>query len=164
MSRTSGAGPSGSVAVTVKFSGLDATTVLLPGFARLGGLFDAVPASVADCSAILPPLLVNVCVTVSVWLAEAAFFCVVGVGFFMIHNSVQAEVADIDPSSRSTCFAMHAGFFYMGQTVGPLLWTLAIGALGPRGAIMLMGGALALTGLGASAAFRRLPKVASGAL
>ncbi len=98
------------------------------------------------------------------WLAEAAFFCVVGVGFFMIHNSVQAEVADIDPSSRSTCFAMHAGFFYMGQTVGPLLWTLAIGALGPRGAIMLMGGALALTGLGASAAFRRLPKVASGAL
>lgn len=98
------------------------------------------------------------------WLAEAAFFCIVGIGFFMIHNSVQAEVADIDPSSRSSCFAMHAGFFYLGQTVGPVLWTLALGALGPRGAIMLMGVGLAATGLGASAAFRRLPKVLSGAL
>jgi predicted MFS family arabinose efflux permease len=98
------------------------------------------------------------------WSAEAAFFCVVGVGFFMIHNSVQAEVADIDPSSRSTCFGMHAGFFYLGQTVGPLLWTLAISGLGPRGAIILMAALLAATGLGASAAFRRLPKVVSGAL
>jgi hypothetical protein len=59
---------------------------------------------------------------------------------------------------------MHAGFFYLGQTVGPLLWTLAISGLGPRGAIILMAALLAATGLGASAAFRRLPKVVSGAL
>jgi predicted MFS family arabinose efflux permease len=98
------------------------------------------------------------------WTAEAAFFCVVGLGFFMIHNSVQAEVADIDPQARSSCFAMHAAFFYLGQSAGPILWSVAIGSLGPRGAIILMGLALAGAGLGASAAFRRLPTVASGAL
>ncbi len=98
------------------------------------------------------------------WIAETAFFWIVGIGFFMIHNSVQAEVADIDPQARSSCFAMHAGFFYLGQTAGPIMWTVAIGALGPRGAIILMGFAVAATGLAASAAFRRLPKVASGSL
>lgn len=98
------------------------------------------------------------------WMAEAAFFCVVGLGFFMTHNSVQAEVAEIDPEARSSCFAMHSAFFYLGQSAGPLVWTLAIGALGPRGGLMAMGVAMAATGLAASAAFRRLPKIVSGAL
>ncbi len=88
-------------------------------------------------------------------MAEAAFFCIVGVGFFMTHNSVQAEVAEIDPEARSSCFAMHSAFFYLGQFAGPIVWTLAIGALGPRGALMLMGVAMALAGLAASVAFRR---------
>ncbi|MFN3892823.1 MAG: MFS transporter [Beijerinckiaceae bacterium] len=98
------------------------------------------------------------------WMAEAVFFCAVGIGFFMIHNSVQAEVADIDPAARSSCFAMHSAFFYLGQTAGPILWSLAIGGLGPRGGVILMGVLMAGAGLGASAAFRRLPKIASGAL
>jgi predicted MFS family arabinose efflux permease len=98
------------------------------------------------------------------WLLQAAFFSVVGLGFFMVHNSVQAEVAEIEPDARSSCFAMHAGFFYLGQTAGPLAWTLAIALLGPQGAITLMAFAVAATGLIASAAFRRLPKIASGPL
>lgn len=98
------------------------------------------------------------------WLLQAAFFSVVGLGFFMVHNSVQAEVAEIEPDARSSCFAMHAGFFYLGQTAGPLLWTLAIANLGAQGAIVLMAFGVAATGLIASAAFRRLPKVVSGAL
>lgn len=98
------------------------------------------------------------------WVVQAVFFSIVGLGFFMIHNSVQAEVADIDADARSSCFAMHAGFFYLGQTAGPVLWTLAIGALGARGAMTVMALAVAVTGLAASAAFRRLPKVVSGAL
>ena len=98
------------------------------------------------------------------WMAEAAFFWVVGLGFFMTHNSVQAEVAEIDPEARSSCFAMHSAFFYLGQFAGPIIWTLAIAALGARGALMAMGVAMAAAGLAASAAFRRLPKVVSGPL
>lgn len=98
------------------------------------------------------------------WGLQAAFFSVVGLGFFMVHNSVQAEVAEIEPDARSSCFAMHAGFFYLGQTAGPLLWSLAIAMMGPPGAITLMAFAVAATGLAASAAFRRLPKIVSGAL
>ena len=82
----------------------------------------------------------------------------------MIHNSVQAEVAEIDPEARSTCYAMHAGFFYLGQTAGPLMWTAAIALLGARGAVSLVGLAMAATGVAASIAFRRLPKPVSGAL
>ncbi|MBX9760439.1 MAG: MFS transporter [Beijerinckiaceae bacterium] len=98
------------------------------------------------------------------WSLQAAFFSVVGLGFFMVHNSVQAEVAEIEPDARSSCFAMHACFFYLGQTAGPLLWSLAIAMMGAQGAITLMAFAVAATGLAASAAFRRLPKIVSGAL
>jgi predicted MFS family arabinose efflux permease len=98
------------------------------------------------------------------WMAQAAFFSIIGLGFFMIHNSVQAEVAEIDPEARSTCYAMHAGFFYLGQTAGPLMWTAAIALLGARGAVSLVGLAMAATGVAASIAFRRLPKPVSGAL
>lgn len=98
------------------------------------------------------------------WLAQTAFFAVVGLGFFMIHNSVQTEVSEIDPQARSTCFAMHAAFFYLGQTAGPVVWALAMAALGAGATVSLAALALTTTGVAASLAFRRLPKLASGAL
>lgn len=98
------------------------------------------------------------------WIVQACLLSFVGLGFFMVHNSVQAEVAEIDPDARSSCFAMHSAFFYLGQSAGPIAWSVAIDALGAQGAMVLMGAALAFAGLAASAAFRRLPRIVSGAL
>ena len=96
------------------------------------------------------------------WSAQAGVFALVGLGFFMLHNSVQTEVAEIEPSARSSAFGMHAFSFFMGQSAGPLIWSGAISALGMSAALITIGGVLAATGIVAGMIFRRLPRIVSG--
>lgn len=98
------------------------------------------------------------------WSAQAGVFALVGLGFFMLHNSVQAEVAEIEPSARSSAFGMHAFSFFMGQSAGPLIWSGAIATLGATAALVTIGAVLAAMGVIAGMIFRRLPRIVSGAL
>lgn len=96
------------------------------------------------------------------WSAQSGVFALVGLGFFMLHNSVQTEVAEIEPSARSSAFGMHAFSFFMGQSAGPLIWSGAISALGATGALVTIGAVLAGAGIIAGMIFRRLPRIVSG--
>lgn len=98
------------------------------------------------------------------WPVQAVIFAFVGFGFFMMHNSVQTEVAEIAPEARSSAYALHAGAFFLGQAAGPMVWSLAIAQAGPSAAMMWIGAALTLMGLAASFMFSRLPRIMSGAL
>ena len=47
---------------------------------------------------------------------------VLGLGMFMIHNSIQTRVTEVAPHARGTAVALHAFHFYLGQTAGPALF------------------------------------------
>jgi predicted MFS family arabinose efflux permease len=96
------------------------------------------------------------------WSAQTLVFALVGLGFFMLHNSVQTEVSEIEPSARSSAFAMHAFSFFLGQSAGPLVWSGAIAAVGAPAALIVVGIALAVIGVAVGAVFRRLPRIVSG--
>jgi predicted MFS family arabinose efflux permease len=94
------------------------------------------------------------------WFAQALLFGVSGLGFLMLHNSVQAEVAELAPTARASSFSMHSFFFFLGQALGPIV----VGAmLHGAGRMTLMGNAvvLGLTGIAVSRLFRRY-RTASG--
>ncbi len=60
-----------------------------------------------------------------------------GIGFYMVHNSIQTRVTELAPEARGSAVAMHAFHFYVGQSLGPVLVGLASGALGAPAALAL---------------------------
>lgn len=47
-----------------------------------------------------------------------------GLGFFMMHNSIQTRVTEVAPTARGSAVALHAFSFFMGQSLGPALFGL----------------------------------------
>ena len=74
---------------------------------------------------------------------------VLGLGFYMVHNSIQTRVTEVAPEARGSAVALHAFHFYVGQSLGPVAVGVASGLLGP-------GVAFALAGLGMLALGLRL--------
>lgn len=70
---------------------------------------------------------------------------VLGFGFFMMHNSIQTRVTEVAPAARGSAVALHAFFFFLGHSLGPILYGPAIGAFGSAAALMV--GAVGLAAL-----------------
>jgi hypothetical protein len=49
-----------------------------------------------------------------------------GLGFYMIHSSIQTRVTEVAPGARGSAVALHAFSFFLGQAFGPV-------AMGGRG-------------------------------
>jgi predicted MFS family arabinose efflux permease len=81
---------------------------------------------------------------------------VLGLGMFMIHNSIQTRVTEVAPHARGTAVALHAFHFFLGQTVGPVVFGELLRHAGSRLAF-LCGGLclLALAGMLGRAGFTR---------
>lgn len=71
---------------------------------------------------------------------------VLGVGMYMIHNSIQTRVTEVAPQARGAAVALHAFHFFVGQTLGPVVYGIILAQAGPRTAFMF--GGLCLLGLG----------------
>ena len=64
------------------------------------------------------------------WPPEAAAFMLTGLGFYMIHNSLQTQATELAPDARGAAVALHAFFFFFGQACGPVLYRLGFEAAG----------------------------------
>jgi len=62
---------------------------------------------------------------------------VLGLGFYMVHNTIQTRVTEVAPEARGSAVALHAFHFYVGQSLGPVAVGLASGLLGPGAAFAL---------------------------
>ena len=56
-------------------------------------------------------------------VAATLFLCVVGVGFYMFHTTLQAHVTQIAPQERGSSVALFATFLFVGQAIG--VWLAA---------------------------------------
>jgi len=84
-----------------------------------------------------------------------------GIGFFLMHNSIQTEVTELAPSARASCFALHAFSFYMGQSVGPMIYGVSIHAIGFEASVIIGGCVLIGVGIGANILISRMTANAS---
>ncbi len=93
------------------------------------------------------------------WMVEAAFFAVLGFGFFMIHNSLQLQATELAPQARASSVAMFAFCFFLGQALGPLAYHAAFDAFGMNIPIVI-GGVILLV-MAFSVAYRLERKAAA---
>jgi len=68
--------------------------------------------------------------------AGAAGMLVAGLGFYMIHSSIQTRVTEVAPGARGSAVALHAFSFFLGQSLGPVLMGGMRAALGAEPAIV----------------------------
>jgi predicted MFS family arabinose efflux permease len=56
----------------------------------------------------------------------------IGVGFFMLHNTLQTEATQMSPEARATSVALFASMYFLGQTVGVALAAPVMDRYGAR--------------------------------
>lgn len=92
------------------------------------------------------------------WLAgPATALC--GLGYYMLHNTLQTNATQMAPFDRSAAIALFAFGLFVGQAVGAALFGLALPQLGYRGGFLVVAAALVLIGL----AFARAKRTAAAA-
>jgi predicted MFS family arabinose efflux permease len=88
------------------------------------------------------------------WLAPPA--CLVsGFGFFMFHNTMQANATQMAPAARGTGVSLFAAGLFLGQSVGVVLAASLVAALGSAWVIVLGGVVLVAEGLYFASALSR---------
>lgn len=56
------------------------------------------------------------------WPLQFASVTVLGLGFYMMHGSLQMFATEISPEARATATSLHTFFFFIGQSSGPLIY------------------------------------------
>lgn len=91
------------------------------------------------------------------WPAEMAAFAVVGLGFYMLHTSIQVEATELAPEARGSAVALHAFSLFLGMAVGPLIYGVTLGLIGAS-ASLAAGGAVIMAAAYALAARLQRPR------
>lgn len=78
-----------------------------------------------------------------------------GFGFYMLHNTLQANATQMAPQVRGTAVSLFASCFFLGQSAGVALATLVVGASGQRPVFAVAAVATGLLGAGLSMLIRR---------
>lgn len=78
-----------------------------------------------------------------------------GFGFFMFHNTMQANATQMAPAARGTAVSLFAASLFLGQSIGVLLAAALVGRIGSTAVILLGGGVLMAVGGYFAAALRR---------
>lgn len=88
---------------------------------------------------------------------EAIGFLILGLGFYMLHNSLQTQATELAPGARGAAVAMHASFFFAGQAAGPVLYQLGIANVGSRTSVLAAAAVMAALGLWTAHLLERAP-------
>ncbi|MET1046007.1 MAG: MFS transporter [Hyphomicrobium sp.] len=81
------------------------------------------------------------------WPAEMAIFMIVGIGFYMIHNSLQTQATELAPFHRGSGVAAHSFFVFLGQAFGPIIYGVALTSAGTLWTLIVAGSIMALLGM-----------------
>ncbi len=82
------------------------------------------------------------------WQFQFASFILMGWGFYMLHGSLQVFSSELSVEARATALSLHAFFFFMGQTVGPIAYGFGILNLGKIPTLLASAVIIASVGFG----------------
>jgi MFS transporter, YNFM family, putative membrane transport protein len=89
------------------------------------------------------------------WVLTLPASLAAGFGFFMFHNTMQANATQMAPAARGTAVSLFALALFMGQSVGVLVAASLIERIGSGTVIVLGGGVLFVLGAVFALALRR---------
>jgi predicted MFS family arabinose efflux permease len=94
-----------------------------------------------------------------VWWTAPPACAVAGLGFYMLHNTLQINATQMAPQARGAAVSLFAAALFIGQTVGVALAALAVERFGT--APVIVAGAIGVLGVGGTFAVLRARHVTS---
>ena len=80
------------------------------------------------------------------WRLQLLGLVFMGWGFYMIHGSLQVFASELSAEARATALSLHAFFFFMGQTVGPIAFGFGIQHAGKVATLLTAGTVMIVLG------------------
>ncbi len=80
------------------------------------------------------------------WQWQALNLFLMGWGFYMLHGSIQIFSSELSETARASAMSLHAFFFFMGQTVGPIAYGFALHHVGKSPALFTSAVVIAVLG------------------
>jgi predicted MFS family arabinose efflux permease len=80
------------------------------------------------------------------WWLAAVVMVVCGMGYYMLHNSLQIEATELAPTARGSAVALFACGFFVGIGIGPPLFGALMHTAGFTGALLAVATGLVLLG------------------
>jgi MFS transporter, YNFM family, putative membrane transport protein len=103
--------------------------------------------------------LVGVCAMVLAftphWAPAIPASLFAGFGFFMFHNTMQANATQMAPHARGTAVSLFSSFLFLGQSIGVVLAAFLIDRIGTSAVVALGGCTMAVEGVYFAWALRR---------
>lgn len=81
------------------------------------------------------------------WQLGAVMMGALGLGFYMLHNSYQTQVTEVEPDARASAVALHSFSFFVGQALGVVVFGVGLGGLGWTATVILTAATTAVLGL-----------------
>jgi predicted MFS family arabinose efflux permease len=66
------------------------------------------------------------------WKFQLPSMLFMGWGFYMIHGCLQVFASELTVGARATALSLHAFFFFMGQTIGPIAYGFGVAHAGKQ--------------------------------
>ncbi len=85
------------------------------------------------------------------WKVDAVALLLMGLGFYMLHNTFQAQVTEVAPQARASAVALHAFSFFCGQALGVVIMGIGLRGVGLTASTAV--GAVIILGVGLTASF-----------
>lgn len=96
-------------------------------------------------------------VVAATWPWTVPFFLLSGLGFYMLHNTLQTNGSQMAPEARGSGLALFASCLFVGQSIGVALSAIVVDRLGATPIFLACGPLLLVVGLYFAAALRRRP-------
>lgn len=93
------------------------------------------------------------------WQAQCIILGFMGLGFYMLHASIQVFVTELAPATRSSAIAFHTFSVFIGQGIGTVAFGYGLVSIGAPATLTICSLAVALTGI-VSAQLLTRPKTA----
>jgi predicted MFS family arabinose efflux permease len=97
------------------------------------------------------------------WKMQAVSLLFMGWGFYMIHGSLQVVASELSVQARATALSLHAFFFFMGQTVGPIAYGFGIENLGKVPTLLVFAVVMVAVGLACARLLKQSTAADAGA-
>ncbi len=81
------------------------------------------------------------------WQVQAVAFALMGLGFYMLHASIQVYVTEFAPATRSSAVAFHTFSFFVGGGISPVLYGVGLDRFGPAITLSIAAVAMLLIGV-----------------
>ena len=118
-------------------------------------LLEQLPAGLAINGGVILGLAYLLLAVAPVWWIAPLAVTLIGLGFYMLHNTLQTNATQMSPEARGTAVGVFSAALYLGQTAGVAAFAFAVDRAGAPSVFVVVAILLPILALWFASTLRR---------